>query len=343
MKFTARQIADLLNAEVEGNPDVTVDKLSKIESGEPGSLSFLANPVYTQYIYNTKASAVIVNRSFIPESHVATTLIRVENAYDAFAKLLEVYNQIKLAKAGISDKCAIASSAVIGNDVYIGDFCVIGEHVQISDNVKIFPNTVIGNNSTIGEWTILYAGVKIYSDTQIGANCIIHAGVVLGSDGFGFAQQDDQQYRKLAQIGNVVIEDNVEIGSNSTIDRATLGSTIIRQGVKLDNLIQVAHNVEIGEHTVIAAQVGIAGSTRIGRNCMIGGQAGIAGHITIADDVKIAARSGVSSSITSKGRIVIGNPAIDATIFRRSIVHFKNLDRLYDDVKKLKDTVFGKK
>ncbi len=343
MKFTVRQIAELLNAEVEGNPDATVDKLSKIESAEPGSISFLANPIYTQYIYETKASAVIVNHSFLPEIPLATTLIRVENAYDAFAKLLEFYNQSKLNKTGISDKSSIAATAVIGSDVFIGDFCVIGENVQIGDHVRIFPNTVICNNSSIGKSTILYAGVKIYSDSQIGESCIIHAGVVIGSDGFGFSKQDDQQYKKIAQIGNVIIEDNVEIGSNSTIDRATLGSTIIRRGVKLDNLIQVAHNVEIGENTVIAAQVGIAGSTRIGRNCMIGGQAGIAGHITIADDVKIAARSGVSSSITKVGVIVIGNPAIDASIFRRSIVHFKNLDRIYDDVKKLKDAVLGKK
>jgi UDP-3-O-[3-hydroxymyristoyl] glucosamine N-acyltransferase len=341
MTFSAKQIADLLKGTVEGNPDASVHKLAKIEAGEPGSLSFLANPVYTPYIYSTNASIVIVNKTFVAEQPVKSTLIRVENAYEAFAKLLEIYNQIKMNQSGISDKSAIAPSARYGENVFIGEFAVIGENVLISNNVKIFPQTFIGDNVTIGENTILYPGVKIYADCVIGKSCVFHSGVVIGGDGFGFAPQQDKNYRKVAQIGNVIIEDDVEIGSNTTIDRATLGSTVIRRGVKLDNLIQIAHNVEIGENTVIAAQTGISGSTKIGRNCMIGGQVGITGHLTIADNVKIGAQSGISSSIRKEGHIVIGTPALDASVFRRSVVYFKNLQSLADDVHKLKEKVFG--
>lgn len=343
MTFSARQIAQLLNGKIEGDPDITVHKLAKIESGEPGSLTFLANPVYTNYIYTTNASIVIVNNDFVPEKPVRSTLIRVDNAYDAFAQLLETYNQMKLNRSGISDKASISDSAKLGKDVYAGDFVVIGDNAVIGDNVKIFPQVYLGENVSVGNNTIIYPGVKIYPDCVIGSSCVIHGGVTIGGDGFGFAPQaEGHNFRKVAQIGNVVIEDNVEIGSNTAIDRATLGSTIIRKGVKLDNLIQIAHNVEIGENTVIAAQTGIAGSTRIGRNCMIGGQVGITGHLFIADNVKIGAQSGISSSVRKEGVVIIGTPAIEASNYRRSVVYFKNLHNLATDIHKLKEKVFGK-
>lgn len=340
MTFSAKQIADLLNGIVDGDPEVSVHKLAKIESGEPGALSFLANPVYTPYIYSTNAGIVIVNKNFVPEQPVKSTLIRVDNAYEAFAKLLEMYNQIKMNQSGISPQAAISKTTTLGENLYIGEFAVLSEKVMIGNNVKIFPQVFIGNNVIIGNDTVLYPGVRVYSDCVIGSSCVLHAGVVIGADGFGFAPQEDQNYRKVAQIGNVIIEDHVEIGANTTIDRATLGSTIIRRGVKLDNLIQIAHNVEIGENTVIAAQTGISGSTKIGQNCMIGGQVGIAGHLTIADNVKIGAQSGISSSIRQAGSVVIGSPAIDASNFRRSVVHFKNLQTLAEEIQKLKKAVF---
>ncbi|MBE0662615.1 MAG: UDP-3-O-(3-hydroxymyristoyl)glucosamine N-acyltransferase [Bacteroidales bacterium] len=341
MTFSAKQIADLLKGTVDGDPNITVHRLAKIEQGEPGSLTFLANPVYTPYIYSTNASIVVVNKTFVPEQPVNSTLIRVDNAYEAFAQLLEVYNQIKMNKTGISERASIAHTAHLGEGIFVGDFSVIGENVTIGNNVKIYPQVFIGDNTKIGNNTILYPGVKIYSDCLIGDSCVFHSGVVIGGDGFGFAPQQDNNYRKVAQIGNVIIEENVEVGSNTTIDRATLGSTIIRKGVKLDNLIQIAHNVEIGENTVIAAQTGISGSTKIGRNCMLGGQVGITGHIFIADNVKIGAQSGISSSIKTPGKIVIGTPAIDASIFKRSVVYFKNLQNIADDLQKLKAKVFN--
>lgn len=343
MTFSAQQIADLLQGTIEGDPAVSVNKLSKIEEGEPGSLTFLANPVYTHYIYSTNASIVVVNRNFIPDQPLKSTLIRVDNAYEAFARLLELYNQIKMSQSGVSERSSVAKTAILGENIYVGDFAVVGENAIIGNNVKIFPQVYIGDNVKVGDNSILYPGVKIYHDCMIGKSCVIHAGVIIGGDGFGFAPQEDKNYRKVAQIGNVVIEDYVEIGSNTTIDRATLGSTFIRRGVKLDNLIQVAHNVEIGENTVIAAQTGISGSTRIGKNCMIGGQVGLTGHITIADDVKIGAQAGVSSSIKTPGKIVIGSPAIEASLFRRSIVYFKNLHALASDIAALKEKVFGNK
>jgi UDP-3-O-[3-hydroxymyristoyl] glucosamine N-acyltransferase len=339
MTFSAAQIAGLLNGIIEGNPDASVHKLAKIEEGEPGALTFLANPVYTPFIYSTNASIVIVNKSFVAEQAIKSTLIRVDNAYEAFAQLLEMYNQIKLNQSGISTKASVALTAMLGENLYIGDFAVIAENAVIGNNVKIFPQVFIGNNAKIGDNTILFPGVKIYSDCVIGNNCVFHAGVVVGGDGFGFAPQSDNNYRKVAQIGNVVIEDHVEIGANTAIDRATLGSTIIRKGVKLDNLIQIAHNVEIGENTVIAAQTGISGSSRIGKNCMIGGQVGMAGHIYIADNVKIGAQAGISSSIKKPGSIVIGSPAIDASNFRRSVVYFKNLHSMAEDIRKLKEKI----
>jgi UDP-3-O-[3-hydroxymyristoyl] glucosamine N-acyltransferase len=327
MEFSASQIAAVLEGSVDGNPEVRISRLSKIEEGEPGSLSFLANPKYTPFIYTTKASIVIVNKDFIPDQPVKSTMVRVDDAYTAFARLLELYNQVKNEKKGISSLAFISKSATIGNDVYIGEFAFVGDNAVVGDNSRIFPQVFLGDNVKIGENSTLFAGVVIYSDNIIGSNCTIHGGVVIGADGFGFAPQQDKNYKKVAQIGNVIIEDDVEIGSNTTIDRATLGSTIIRKGVKLDNLIQIAHNVEIGENTVIAAQTGISGSTKIGKNCMIAGQVGFVGHLTIGDDVKVGAQSGISGNLKD-GSIVMGSPAIDIANHRRALVHFKNLPEI---------------
>jgi len=330
MEFTAEQIAQVLNGTVEGNPSQKVNNLSKIEEGKEGTLSFLANPKYEEYIYTTKASLVIVSSSFVPAKALpqACTLIRVENAYESFAKLLGMYNAYKNNKMGVSEKAAIAKSAQIGKDVFVGDFVSVGENVKIGNNVKIYANTSIADNVFIGDNTIIFSGVCIYESSVIGSHCTIHSGVIIGGDGFGFAPNSENNYNKVPQIGNVIIEDHVEIGANTTIDRATLGSTIIRRGVKIDNLIQIAHNVEIGENTVIAAQTGIAGSTKIGKNCMIGGQVGIVGHLTIADEVKIAAQSGIGQSITEKGAVVQGSPAFSIGDYRKSYVLFKNLPEL---------------
>lgn len=335
MKFTAQQIADALTGTVEGNVNVEVSSLSKIEEGKPGTLSFLANPLYNAYIYETDASIVIINNDFVPEKDIKATLIRVKDAYSAFAQLLAMYQQAKGVKSGISEKAHIPESATVGKNVYIGEFVSVGENCTIGDNSRIYPNTTIGDNSKIGDDVIIYAGVNIYDETVIGNECTIHAGAVLGSDGFGFAPTDDKNYRKVPQIGNVILEDRVEIGANTAIDRATLGSTIIRRGVKLDNLIQIAHNVEIGENTVIAAQTGISGSTKIGKNCMFGGQAGIIGHIVIADEVKLTAKGGISKSITEKGAILEGAPAFKIRDYQRSYIHFRRLDSLVKRVNKL--------
>lgn len=283
MKFTAAQIAGILEGEVEGNPEVVVSKLSKIEEGIPESLSFLSNPKYTQYIYTTKASAVIVDKNFKAENEINTTLIRVDDAYKSFSKLLEYYNQVKMNKTGIEQPVFISESANHGENIYIGAFAYISDNVKIGDNVKIYPNVYIGDNVIIANNVTLFSGAKIYSDTQIGNNCVIHSSAILGADGFGFSPNEKGEFIKVPQTGNVIIEDNVDIGAATSIDRATLGSTIIRKGVKLDNQIQIAHNVEIGKNTVIAAQTGIAGSTKIGENCMIGGQVGIAGHLSIGN------------------------------------------------------------
>lgn len=326
MEFTAGQIAAFLNGTVEGDPDVRVSNLSKIEEGKPGTMTFLANMKYATFLYSTGASVVVVNQDFVPFHPVSATLIRVENAYKAFAMLLEKYSQIQTGGKGISKLAFISDTAKIGENCSVGEFSFIGEEVIIGDNVTIHPQVYIGNKVTIASDTLLYPGVKIYRECIIGSKCTLHAGVVIGSDGFGFAIQDDNNYQKVPQIGNVILEDNVEVGSNTTIDRATLGSTIIRQGVKLDNLIQVAHNVEIGENTVIAAQTGISGSTKIGKNCLIGGQVGIVGHLTIADNVKIGAQSGIEGNITTEGAVVLGSPAIDAKKARRTYIHWRNLD-----------------
>lgn len=334
MKFSAQQISQLLEGTVEGDPNALVSKLAKIEEGTPGSLSFLANPKYTQYIYTTQASIVIIGKDFKAEQPLTTTLIRVDDAYQSFAKLLEIYNQIQRDKKGVESPSYITSTAVLGKDIYVGAFAYIGENARIGDNVKIYPNVYIGDNVVIGDNTTLFPGAKIYSDCVIGSDCTIHSGCVIGADGFGFAPQQDG-YKKVAQIGNVIIEDHVEIGANTAIDRATLGSTIIRKGVKLDNLIQIAHNVEIGENTVIASQTGVAGSTKIGRDCMIGGQVGIVGHLTIANGVKIAAQSGVGASITAEGEIVQGSPAFNVGDYKRAYVVFKKLPLLDKRIKEL--------
>ena len=342
MEFTAQQIAEALQGTVDGNAHVTVSELSKIEEGKPGSLSFLANPAYEKYLYETHASIVIVNRDFKPEKEVSATLIRVKDAYMAFAQLLDLYQQSKPQKSGISPKAYIADSAKVGNNVYIGEFAVIGDHAIIGDNCKVYPNTTIGDNVKVGNNTTFFAGVKIYDDCRIGNECTLHAGVVIGSDGFGFAPQQDADFKKVPQIGNVVLEDRVEIGANTVIDRATMGSTIIKRGVKLDNLIQIAHNVVIGENTVIAAQSGIAGSTKIGKNCMFGGQVGIIGHLTIADEVKIAAQSGIGKSISEKGAVVEGSPAFNAREFQKSYIYYRKLDSLVKRINNLEHQLKNK-
>lgn len=335
MKFTAQQIAGILEGEIIGNPNAEVYKLAKIEEGTEGSLTFLANPKYVNYIYTTNATIAIVNKSFQPEQPIKATLIKVEDAYQSFSKLLEYYNQIKLMKSGIEQPSVISEAVTFGSDLYLGSFSYIGQNVTIGNNVKIYPNCFIGDNVEIGDDCIFFAGVRIYSETVIGSRVIIHSGTIVGADGFGFAPQEDGSYKKVPQIGNVIIEDDVEIGSCATVDRATLGSTIIRTGVKLDNQIQVAHNVEIGAHTVIAAQTAIAGSTKIGKNCMIGGQVGIVGHITIGNGVKIQAQSGVGKSLKD-GETVQGTPAFGYGDFSKSYVHFKNLPKIVREMEDLK-------
>ncbi len=337
MNITARQIADLVSGIVEGDPKTEVNNIGKIENAKPGMLAFLANPKYTGYIYTTGASVVLVRQDFIPEQSIQATLIRVEDPYAAFARLLEYYQQSHSRghEPGIAETASVHPGATLGEDIFIGDFVYIGRNAVIGKGTIIYPHGYIGENVVIGENTILYPGVKVYHDSHIGSNCILHAGVVIGADGFGFAVQADHQYAKVPQTGNVMIEDDVEIGANTTIDRATIGSTIIRRGVKLDNLIQVAHNVEVGEDTVIAAQTGISGSTKIGSRCMIAGQVGMVGHIEIADDVKIGAQSGVSSGIKVKGAVVLGSPAIDANLFKRILVWFRKLPDLAERLQTL--------
>lgn len=320
----------MLNGVVEGDNEVAVSGLSKIEEGTPGTLTFLANPKYTSFIYQTKASIAIVSKDFIAEETLpaSLTIIRVEDAYASFAKLLDAYNQLSKPKPGIHPSAVIAGSASIGNDVYIGAFVYVGEHTKVGDGAALHAGTIVGDKVSIGSNSTLNAGVKVYADCQIGNHCTLHAGVVIGGDGFGFAPNSENNYAKVPQIGNVIIEDHVEVGANSTIDRATLGSTIIRRGVKIDNLIQIAHNVEIGENTVIAAQTGIAGSTKIGKNCMIGGQVGIVGHISIADGTKIAAQSGVGSDIKEPNTIIQGSPAFSIMDYKKSYVGFRKLPDL---------------
>ncbi|RTY75272.1 UDP-3-O-(3-hydroxymyristoyl)glucosamine N-acyltransferase [Flavobacterium sp. LS1R10] len=342
MKFTAEQIAGILEGEVVGNPMAEVSRLSKIEEGIEGSLTFLSNPKYQNYIYSTKASVTIVNDTFIAEAPITTTLIKVIDAYSAFSKLLEFYNQVKLNKSGIEQPSFLSDSVKYGESLYLGSFSYVGQNVVLGENVKIYPNCFLGDNVVVGDNVILFAGAKIYSETIIGNNCTIHSGAIIGSDGFGFAPNPDGTYTKIPQIGNVIIEDNVDIGSCTTIDRATMGSTIIRKGVKLDNQIQIAHNVEIGENTVIAAQTGVAGSTKIGKNGMIGGQVGISGHLTIGNNVRIQAQCGVGRNIKDN-EILQGSPAFGYNDFSKSYVHFKNLPKIVAEIEELKKQILNQK
>lgn len=338
MEFTARQIAELIGGTIEGNEAVAISKVVKIDEDADSGLSFLANPKYEQFIYTTGADLVIVSNDFKPEKEIKATLIRVENPYLAIASLLDMYNKMKLEKSGISELAFVDETATIGENVYIGAYAFIGKGAKVADGARIYPQAYIGDNTTIGENSTVFAGARLYYDTILGKDCTIHSGVIIGSDGFGFAPNEDGEFVKVAQTGNVVIEDNVEIGSNTTIDRATIGSTIIRKGVKLDNLIQIAHNVEIGENTVIAAQTGVSGSTKIGKNCMIGGQVGIVGHIKIGDNVKIQAQAGVPSNVKD-GEIIMGSPAINLRQYMKSYIHFKNFQQIVDRLEELEKKV----
>ena len=333
MNFTAGQIADQLNGTVVGNRDVDINTLSKIEEGKKGSLTFLANPKYTEFIYSTDASATIVSNDFEPTEKITTTLIKVKDPYSSFTTILELFNDDKSKRSGISDKSDIDKSSTISKSSYVGSYTTIGKNSTVGDNCVIDNQVFIGNNVKIGNNCKIYPGTKILNDTIIGNSCIIHSSCSIGSDGFGFAPNDDGTYKKIPQTGNVVIGNNVEIGSNSTIDRATIGSTIIKDGVKLDNQIQIAHNVEIGKNTAIAAQSGIAGSTKIGKNCMIGGQVGIIGHLKIGDNVKIQAQAGVTSDVESNARIT-GTPAISYMNYNKSYIHFKNLPEIVKKIDK---------
>lgn len=340
MQFTAAQISVLLNGKIEGNADATVTSFGKIEEAEDGQLTFLANPKYEDYLYTTRASIAIVNESYELRQPVGLTLIRVADAYSAFAQLLSKYQEMVTQQMkGVQQPSYIAPTARIGTDVYVGAFSYIGENVRIGQSTKIFPNSFIGDNVTIGEHCIIHPGVKIYHDCILHNHVVVHAGTVIGSDGFGFAPQADGTFKKVPQIGNVVVEDHVEIGANTTIDRATMGSTCIRKGAKLDNLIQIAHNVEVGESTVIAAQAGVSGSTKIGKNVMIGGQAGLVGHIQIADGSKINAQSGVSKSMKEPYGAVTGSPAADYTSALRSQAVFRNLPELEKRIHELEKIV----
>lgn len=332
MNFTAAVIAEFLKGTIEGDPQTSIHDVSKIEEGRTGTLSFLANPKYEKYIYDSKSSIIIVNEDFKPKKELESTLIRVKNAYESFAALLHLYEQSKPKKSGISKMASISESASLGSNLYIGDFTVVSDHVSIGDDVLLYPHVYVGDNVKIGEGTILHPGVKIYDGCEIGSHCVIHAGAIIGGDGFGFAPNQENNYQKVPQVGKVIIEDHVEVGANTTIDRATMGATILRKGVKLDNLIMIGHNVEVGENTVMAAQTGVSGSTRIGKNCMFGGQVGLIGHITIADGVKIAAQSGIPKSIKEEGAIVQGAPAFEFNYYQRCYVVFKNLPNLRNQV-----------
>jgi len=328
MEFTVATIAGFLNGEISGNPDIKVNTVAKIEEGQIGALSFLANPKYEHYLYDTKSSVVLVNKSFVPSQKVEATLIKVENSYEAFASLLRLVDQARPRKKGIHATAIIESTSKIGSDVFIGPYAYIGENCIIGDGCAIYPQVYIGDNTKLGNNCTINPGVKIYHDCILGEGCIIHAGTVIGSDGFGFAPQSDSEFMKIPQLGNVVLEDHVEIGANVAIDRATMGSTIIRKGVKLDNLIQIGHNVEVGENSVMAAQTGISGSTKVGKNCMFGGQVGLAGHIKIANGTKIGAQGGILGDVKEENTIIIGSPAIELKQFLRSSVIFKKLPEM---------------
>jgi UDP-3-O-[3-hydroxymyristoyl] glucosamine N-acyltransferase len=341
MNFTASVIAEFLKGTVEGNPEATVSDISKIEEGKPGTLSFLANPKYEKYIYDTQSSIVIVNADFQAQKAISATLVRVENAYESFAALLRLYEQSKARKSGISKMASVSDSASMGKDLYVGDFTVISENASIGDKVQLYPQVYVGDHVKIGEGTILHPGVKIYEGCVIGANCVIHAGAIIGGDGFGFAPNQDNNYEKVPQVGKVILEDHVEIGANTTVDRATIGATVLRKGVKLDNLVMIAHNVDVDENTVIAAQSGISGSTKVGKNCMFGGQVGLIGHINIASGVKIAAQSGITKDIKQEGIVIQGSPAFEFGPYQRSYLLFRNLPKLREQISELERKVDG--
>jgi UDP-3-O-[3-hydroxymyristoyl] glucosamine N-acyltransferase len=335
MEFTAGMIAEFLKGTVDGDPGVKVNTIARIEDGFPGALSFLANPKYEQYLYTTQSSVVLVNDTLTLSAPVSATIVRVADSYKAFAALLALYEQSKPVKKGIHSTAVIEPSAVVGKDVYLGPYVYVGENVVIGDNTRVYPHTSIGDNTKIGSNCKIFSGVKIYHECMIGNGCTVHAGSVIGADGFGFAPQSESEFMKIPQIGNVIVEDNVEIGANVCIDRATIGSTIIRKGVKLDNLIQIGHNVEIGENTVMAGQSGVAGSTKIGRNCMFAGQVGVTGHITVADGTKVGAQSGIAGAIKKPDSVLLGSPAVDYQNFMKSFVVFKKLPEIKSVVDRL--------
>ncbi|MDP4184395.1 MAG: UDP-3-O-(3-hydroxymyristoyl)glucosamine N-acyltransferase [Bacteroidota bacterium] len=342
MEISAQNIAQLINGEVEGDGEVQVSDVSKIEQGRPGTLTFLANPQYTKYIYDTKASVVLVSKDFIPEKELTCTLIRVENPYHALATLLDFYVQSKPKKTGIENPSYISSTAQVGDNAYIGAFAYLGQNVKLGKNVKVYPHVYVGDNVVVDDDTILFAGAKVYEGCKIGKSCIIHAGAVIGADGFGFAPDQEGHYKKIPQVGYVEISDNVEIGANTTIDRGSMGNTIIGEGTKLDNLIQIGHNVEVGKDTVIVSQVGVAGSSKIGNNCMIGGQVGISGHLHIGNRVQVGAQSGIMHDIND-GEVLLGSPSMGhrqffktMAVFRKLPEIFRELNSLSVEVKKLK-------
>ncbi len=343
MEFTAQQIAQLIEGTVDGNPETLLTSVSKIEEGKEHSLTFFANAKYEHFVYTTKASAIIVNKDFVPQQPVKAALIRVPDAYQALAKLLEMYEQMQPQKVGIEQPSFISPSAQVGEFAYVGAFAYIGENAKIGRNVKIYPQAYIGDNVKIGDDTTIYAGVKIYKNCRVGNRCVLHAGCVIGADGFGFAPDAATgNYKKVAQVGNVRIEDDVEIGANTCIDRATMGSTVINKGTKLDNLIQIAHNVEVGSNTVMAALTGVAGSTKVGNNCMFGGQVGIAGHITVADGTKCGAQTGINSAVKEPNSAMFGSPAMDYMDFNRSFVVFRRLPQMKRDLDEIKKQLAGK-
>lgn len=339
MEFTAQQIADFLKGEIHGEPNVKVHDFSKIEEGKPGTLSFLSNPKYNHYIYESQASIILVNKGFNPEKEVHSTLIRVENAYESLAQLLSLVEQFTPQKTGISPLAVISETAVIGENAYIAPYVYIGDGVVIGNNARLYSHVSIEDGTKIGDNTTIYSGARIYKKCIVGNNCTLHSGAVIGGDGFGFAPTEDGSYKKIPQMGNVILEDNVDIGCNATIDRATLGSTIIRRGVKIDNLVQIAHNVEVGENTAIAAQCGVAGSTKIGKSCILAGQVGVSGHLQIADGSIFGAQTGVPNSIKIPNQTYLGYPAIPVGNFRRSSVVYKNLPELQKTVSDLQKRI----
>ncbi len=339
MNFSAQQIADILDGEIIGNPEVTVNGLSKIEQGKKGTLSFLANPKYEEHIYSTEASIVIVNDSFSPQQEISSncTLIKVKEAYSSFSMLLEMYDQAVTRKPGIEEPSFISEEASLGEDLYVGAFAYIGRGCKIGNNVHIYPQAYIGDNVVIGDNSKIYSGAKIYRDCIVGNDCTVHAGAIIGADGFGFVPNSENNYDKVPQIGNVILEDHVDIGANTCVDRATLGSTIIRKGVKLDNLVQIGHNVVVGDNTVMAAQVGIAGSTKLGKNMMLGGQVGIVGHSEMADGIKIGAQSGVARGVSIKDAVLLGSPAIEAEEQKKLWFASRRLPQILDRLKQVEE------